>query len=157
MTATTISDVQELLTRFTLVELRHELKVAEVNTHADSDDFGYFLWYQDICRSAIGIKKGEKAAHTVSRGYINVEAVRARSDIVRIIEDAGIKLLKSGRNFKGLCPFHHEKTPSFIVNPERQAWHCFGACNAGGDVFSFVMRIENLDFRAAVKKVEAQC
>ena len=60
-------------------------------------------------------------------------------------------LTKAGRNFKGLCPFHSEKTPSFIVFPETQTWHCFGACGFGGDMFGFIMRRENVDFAEALR------
>jgi DNA primase len=75
--------------------------------------------------------------------------IKQRLDIVTIISEY-IRLEKAGRNFKALCPFHTEKTPSFFVFPERQSWRCFG-CGAGGDLISFVMRKEGLDFGGALK------
>lgn len=74
-----------------------------------------------------------------------IDDVKQRLDIVQVISEY-MNLQKSGRNFKALCPFHSEKTPSFFVFPERQSWHCFGACGTGGDVISFVMKKEGLDF-----------
>ncbi len=80
----------------------------------------------------------------------SVDEVRDRLDIVEVV-GGYVQLKKAGRTYKALCPFHQEKTPSFVVNPERGTWHCFGACGTGGDVFSFVMRAENLDFRGALE------
>jgi DNA primase len=70
-------------------------------------------------------------------------------DIVEYLKGY-LTLTPAGRNFKALCPFHHEKTPSFMVSPERQSWHCFG-CGIGGDVFGFLMRYENLEFGEALR------
>jgi len=79
-----------------------------------------------------------------------VDEIKARVDLVDVVSEQ-VSLKKSGRNYKGLCPFHAENTPSFYVFPETQTWHCFGACGTGGDVFSFVMKRENLDFPEALR------
>lgn len=77
------------------------------------------------------------------------EEVRARLDIVDVIGDY-VQLKRAGRNFKGLSPFTSERTPSFFVSPDKQIWHDFSS-NRGGDVFSFVMEAEGLDFKASLE------
>ncbi len=77
------------------------------------------------------------------------ERVRDATDIVQLIGER-VQLRRAGRSFKGLCPFHTEKTPSFTVTPDRQIWHCFG-CSKGGDVFAFVMELDKVTFPEAIR------
>jgi len=77
------------------------------------------------------------------------EQIKERLDVAEIIRSY-IPIQQAGKYWKGNCPFHKEKTPSFVITPEKQIWHCFG-CNVGGDVISFVMRYENIDFTEAIK------
>lgn len=78
------------------------------------------------------------------------DEIKQRIDIVEFISRY-TTLEKAGTQYKGLCPFHSERTPSFYVYPQQGSWHCYGACATGGDVFSFLMRKENLDFREAMR------
>ena len=83
-----------------------------------------------------------------------IEQIAAANDIVEVI-GSYFPLKRAGSNFKALCPFHQEKTPSFTVSPSRQTFHCFG-CGAGGSVFRFVMDYEHVDFPSAVRKLAAR-
>ena len=81
-----------------------------------------------------------------------IEEVKQKNDIVEYI-GARIHLIKAGRNFRALCPFHHEKSASFVISPDRQIWHCFGACHDGGDVIKFAMKWDNITFYEALKQL----
>ncbi len=79
------------------------------------------------------------------------EQIKERINVADLIGEY-LKLERAGSNFKALCPFHNEKTPSFMVNPERNFWYCFG-CQKGGDIFSFVQEMEGLEFREALERL----
>ncbi|TGE32567.1 DNA primase [Desulfosporosinus sp. Sb-LF] len=84
-----------------------------------------------------------------------IEEVRQRTDIVEVISDY-VSLQRKGKNYLGLCPFHSEKTPSFTVTPEKQMFYCFG-CNVGGNMFSFLMKLENWSFLESVQNLAYRC
>ncbi len=81
------------------------------------------------------------------------DEIKSRIDIVHYIQRHVPALKKAGRNYKACCPFHNEKTPSFVVNPERQSWHCFGACAEGGDLFTFAQKMQGWDFKEALREL----
>lgn len=89
-------------------------------------------------------------------GHVDVvEAVKRQVDLAEYIGRV-TQLQKSGRSLRGLCPFHSEKTPSFYVFPDRGTWRCFGSCGEGGDLFSFVEKRENVDFKGALRLLAAE-
>ena len=87
----------------------------------------------------------------MSGNNIDFDSIRRQIDIVNVISSY-IPLSATGRNFKGICPFHNDSNPSMMVSPDKQIYKCF-ACGASGNVFTFVQNYENIDFIQAVKKV----
>jgi DNA primase len=86
-----------------------------------------------------------------------IDEIKSKVDIVDLVSEAGVKLRHAGRNYTGFCPFHDNKhTPSFVVWPDSGTWRCFGQCGEGGDIFKFVMKRENLDFKEALDKLAAR-
>jgi DNA primase len=81
-----------------------------------------------------------------------IDEIKERLDAVELISNH-VQLKRAGRSYKGLCPFHEERTPSFVVFPDTGTWHCFGACGEGGDIFTFVMKHEGWDFRTALEEL----
>src|SRR3972149_9773891 len=80
-----------------------------------------------------------------------IEEVKHKTDIVELISSS-VNLQKSGKNYKGLCPFHNEKTPSFMVSPQLQIFKCFG-CGEGGDAISFYSKMEGVSFGEALREM----
>jgi hypothetical protein len=134
------------------LDLRGELSALRQKLRGESD-FKIIRYYKDLIASfelAIEILKiYEIPASALNSQFITVESLKKSVDIVDIT-GRYTRLLKSGRNFRACCPFHNEKSPSFFVYPDKQTWHCFGACSTGGDVISLIMKAENTDFKGAL-------
>ncbi len=80
-----------------------------------------------------------------------VERLKREISVQRLAEARGIKLTRQGANLLGKCPFHDDKTPSLVITPAKNLWHCMGACNAGGTAIDWVMQAEGISFRHAVE------
>ncbi len=120
------------------------------------------VWWTRCCRARSGSPRpGADTVAPAGWGTLFIvddqekEAIRQRTDIVELIS-AYTPLKKTGSRWKGLCPFHNERTPSFTVDPERGRWVCFGACGTGGDIFTFLEKAENLTFFEAAERLAAR-
>lgn len=115
-----------------------------------------FPWaeYAELCRKALNCRIATvgivQSKEKLPSKLIDIDAIKAKNDIVDIIGQH-TQLRKSGKNrFTGRCPLHNDKGPSLTVYADSQSWHCFGACNKGGDIFSFIMALNSCDFKQAV-------
>ena len=151
-------DTFYLANTLSIAQLRREInsamsraKVAEMyrgTEYATESDIWPWAGYIQCCREAIKCRQANKTKAAPSRGKIDIEAIKARNDIVDVIEGY-TRLRKSGKNFTGCCPIHQDHNPSLTVYPDSQTWHCFGACGRGGDVISFIEAVESCDFKQA--------
>jgi len=85
-----------------------------------------------------------------------IERIKSEVSLVRLAEVAGVTLTKRGKDYRGCCPFHDDKTPSFIITADKNLWNCLGACGVGGDVISFVRKVEGVSFRHAEAGAEVR-
>ena len=154
-------DTYYLANTFGIHQLRYEIKQSEIKQAVDNalrtDDWPAYAPfpygdYIACCKDAIRWQRDNvKQTVTPLPYHIDVDALKARLDIVAEVE-RHTELRRFGNRFTGCCPLHGEKHPSFIVYPDTQTWHCFGY-NRGGDVISFIMLVEDVDFKGAVNNL----
>ena len=80
-----------------------------------------------------------------------IERLKEEVSLQRLVELAGVELRRQGKDLVGCCPFHEDRSPSLVISPGKNLWHCLGACQAGGSVIDWVMRVEGVSFRHAVE------
>ena len=85
-----------------------------------------------------------------------LERLKRETDLVALVQAAGVELRRHGANLVGRCPFHEDQGPSLAVTPGKNLWHCLGACQAGGSVIDWVMRVERVSFRHAVERLRTR-
>lgn len=149
------SDIDYMVTHLTTTQLKQEIRQSNLREYLAKISYDitcevFERDYQAACELAVMISRSVQSIPAPAcRGPIDVDALKSSIDIV-VAASRYTKLVKSGNNFKGLCPFHNERNPSFYVYSQRQTWRCFGACSTGGDVISLVMKAENTDFITAI-------
>lgn len=157
-------DVEYVLSKFNLPQLRRELRTADVQASVcrQYHDPAEYYWkdYAGAIKLAINIARTEspgskwdsrlKPRSKKGGGWLpRASDVKARYDVVDVISQY-VDLHKAGRNFKGLCPFHNDIDPSLMIYPDNQRWRCY-SCNIGGDVINFTMHYHNMDFKETIK------
>jgi hypothetical protein len=148
------ADVDYLVNHFSEEELRAEIKNSRRQLNSEID-WRWQIFYEDLvstyklCLDILKSYRPEFGVSSCKRKIIDVKALKSALDIVEVAEHY-THLVKSGRNFKGICPLHSETSASFYVYPDTQSWHCYGACSTGGDVIALVMKTEHTDFKGAL-------
>ena len=151
-----MSDGTRTVLRFSRNELRQQIYMCKINVRimqciGDEKLELYYRWLTDLFIQAYKylnqteIKKGQNTINY----KCDVKKLKSQSDITQVISGY-TALKKSGHNLSGICPFHSEKHPSFIVYPESQSWYCF-SCHRGGDLISFIMLVEKVEFKSALE------
>jgi hypothetical protein len=152
-------DINYLVRHFSAIEFRQEkhwaeIQVAVCRNYGEDDWEAVWEDYGKACELAIDIiLSDEPKIYTVNRRYNRIDAkkIKEQIDIVAVAERY-THLIKSGKNFKGLCPIHEEKHPSFYIYPEERAFHCYG-CGTHGDVIALVMKVEHIDYKTTIAKL----
>jgi DNA primase len=86
-----------------------------------------------------------------------IDRLKQDISLVRLAERQGIALKQHGKDYLGLCPFHDDRNPSLVISPEKNLWHCLGACGEGGDVINWMMKSQGVSFRHAVELLREAC
>jgi hypothetical protein len=146
------TDINYMVKNLSIPQLNKEINNAK-NRNFEDIDYDY-IW---ACQLAIDILKSYQVdvhSHVIGdkKVFESIESLKRRHDIVDFIGQY-VVLRKSGNKFVGVCPFHSEKKGSFFVYAENQTWHCFGACNTGGDIITFIQKYENLEIKDAIKRL----
>jgi len=152
-------DGSKLIWRFTIPELRNQIRKCGLKTSVnrclgEDDEASFYEWLTDVMKEALQVLGNtQKEPHRYhNKGSLTAEKIKTEVDIVWVINNY-VTLKKSGENLSGVCPFHSDKHPSFIVYPNTQSWYCFGCCK-GGDVIDFTILIECTDFKGAMNIIK---
>ncbi|MFC1947965.1 CHC2 zinc finger domain-containing protein [Chloroflexota bacterium] len=141
--------------RFSIEELRSEIHRCELSSNSSTfwgndEEAGFYEWLANELKVALNtlVSLQPNIKHPNSYPNLVFESIKSEKEIIEIVNQY-TQLKKSGKRYTGICPFHAEKHPSFTVYPETQSWYCF-SCNKGGDVITFIMLVNNTDFKGAL-------
>lgn len=154
------NDIDYLTVYLSSEQLKREIhhadnQVGVAKIFGEDAQESYWLDFKESCELALDIRKSAQAKERIGKSSISILAVKETNDIADVISRY-TRLRKYGKRLRGLCPLHNDKEPSLIVYPDQQKWHCFGACNTGGDVVDFIKLAENLDTSGAITRLRGR-